>query len=43
MKETPILKSEEYRLKGLILGGKYYMTVKNSDNNNIERALPLNI
>ena len=43
MQETPILKSGEYRLKGLIPGEKYIITVKTSANPNIERALPINI
>ena len=43
MQETSILKSWEYLLKELIPGEKYYITVKNSDNKNIERVLPLNI
>ena len=43
MQETPILKNGEYRLKGLVPGEKYLITVKTSANNKIERALPINI
>ena len=43
IQETPIMKSGEYRLKGLIPGQKYIIKVKIPKDSNIERALPLNV
>ena len=43
IQETPIMKSGEYRLKGLVPGQKYIIKVKIPKDSNIERALPLNV
>ena len=43
IQETPIMKSGDYRLKGLIPGQKYIIKVKIPKDSNIERALPLNV
>ena len=43
IQETPIMKTGEYRLKGLIPGEKYKVKVKIPEDSNIERALPINI
>ena len=43
IQETPIMKSGEYRLKGLLPGQKYIIKVKIPKDSNIERALPLNV
>ena len=43
IQETPIMKSGEYRLKGLVPGQKYIVKVKIPKDSNIERALPLNV